>query len=510
MNEKYNQQSTNTTRKGSTKIAKLVPRDLSENLGKLPPQALDLEEAVLGALMLEKNAMMEIAGFLKSEHFYTEQHKEIFQALEDLFGKASPIDMRTVVAQLRTNGKLEIIGGAHYIAELTSRVSSAANIVFHARIIIEMSMKRGVITMASEMQQDAYDETMDVFDLMDKANLNLQEILDGVINGRAEKSIKEITLGVIKNVQARQSGVHTGVDSGFTVLDALLNGFNTTNLIIIAARPGMGKTAFAIQAAKQIAQRGIPVGVFSLEMADKELIERILISESEIDPDKVKKGKLEEHEWARFIHSAGAVSAIPFYLDDTPFLNIVELRARAMRLVAKYKIKILVVDYLQLIKGTGRAGGNRDQEIGEITRTLKGIAKELDIPVIALSQLGRGTETRGGSKRPQLSDLRESGNIEQDADVVMFLYRPEYYKITQDEDGLPTNGLCEIIVAKHRNGSLDTVKLKFVGKFTKFSDWVMGGERMDQSQYVLHHYKRPDERPDSDFEGPQSTDDLPF
>lgn len=466
-------QKSDIKRTGSTKIAKLVPRDISENLGKLPPQALDLEEAVLGALMLEKEALLEVVSFLKPEQFYTEQHKEIYQSIIDLFGAAQPVDMRTVVDQLRKNGRLEIVGGAYYIAELTSRVSSAANIAYHARIIQEMAMKRALITLGSQIQQEAYEDVVDVFDILDKANLNLQDIYDGALGGRAEKPLKDITVTVIKNVQGRASGVHTGVDSGYVALDKLLNGFNNTHLIIVAARPGMGKTAFMAGAASHIAQRGEPVGFITIEMSENEITERLIIGEAEIDPEKIKRGDLADFEWDRFIRAAGKVGSGKAYIDDSAFINIVEIRARAMRMKAKYGIKAIFIDYLQLIKGSGRTG-NRDQEIGEITRTLKGIAKELEIPVIAGSQLGRGVETRGGDKRPNLSDLRESGNIEQDADVVMFLYRPEYYKITQDEDGMSTHGLTEVIIAKHRNGSLDTVKMKFIGQFTKFVEWIQG------------------------------------
>lgn len=834
-------------RLGSTKIAKLVPRDISENLGKLPPQALDLEEAVLGALMLQKSAMIEVAGFLRPDHFYTEPHKEIYQAIQDLFAASNPVDMRTVVTQLRKNGRLEIVGGAYYIGELTSRVSSAANIEYHSRKIVEYAMQRGIITLASQMQNEAYDDTCEVFSLIEQTNLELQGILDDAIGSKTEVSVKEIAAAVVLDVGSRQSGVHTGIDSGYEVLDTLLCGFRPTDLIVIGSRPGMGKaldmnsmilsesgwiqmrdvkigqllrgsdgkcypvigvfpqgklsaykvifddgaevicsedhlwetqsrierqsgktsvktlskiiesrtvlpgrrknhsvktiqpieyayvetelhpyalgallgdgcfrgqsarfsnpekdvygllkdllprgdtmtctdglnhringgqtrkllinlglwdrlsqekfipnqylensfevrvqllrglidtdghvslatsdksgwieyattsnrlaedivrlvlelggrcscrlekshyikggkrfdtmdhfrlhialpgsicpvnskkhiarykpkrffkkfitrvdrldhevemqcisvaspdklfitngytlthnTAFAVQAGKQIAERGIPVGLISLEMDSKQIIERLITAECEVLADKVKRGQMEEHEVVRFVHAAGAISALPLHLDDTAFMTIFELRARAMRMKAKYGIKILIVDYLQLIKSQHKPGQNRDQEIGEWTRTLKGIAKELEITVIVMSQLGRALETRGGDKRPHLSDLRESGNIEQDADIVMFLYRPEYYKITQDENGMPTHGMCEVIVEKHRGGSLDTVVLKFIGKYTKFAKWEFessGGRMADQTQYIKQHVKDvlPSERTAEDF-----------
>lgn len=452
-----------------------VVRDLSESLGKLPPQAIDIEETVLGAIMLQKGAIIDVAGFIRPEHFYLDSHKEIFTAILDLFSKGDPIDIRTVVSKLRHTGKLELVGGAYAISELTSKVGSAANIEYHARVIVEMSMKRSLIQMASSIHHDSYEDTVDVFSLIDRSNMDLQNILDNAINATSEKSIKDISFLVVKEQQERQSGKHSGLDSGFNVLDAMISGFRKTDFIVIAARPGMGKSAFAVQSGIHIASNGHPVGMFSLEMGSNQLIQRAAVSKTELDSESVKKGILKENEFVRFMHACGDLGELPFYIDDTAFMSIVELRARAMRMKSKYGIELLIVDYLQLIKGIGDSGkisNNRDQEIGIITRTLKGIAKELDIPVIALSQLNRSVETRGGSKRPLLSDLRESGSIEQDADIVMFLYRPEYYKITVDEDGNPTHGKCEIIVEKHRAGSTGTVLMKFIGKYTKFAEWL--------------------------------------
>lgn len=452
-----------------------VVRDLSESLGKLPPQAIDIEETVLGAIMLQKGAIIDVAGFIRPEHFYLDSHKEIFTAILDLFSKGDPIDIRTVVSKLRHTGKLELVGGAYAISELTSKVGSAANIEYHAIQIVEMSMKRSLIQMASSIHHDSYEDTVDVFSLIDRSNMDLQNILDNAINSTSEKSIKDISFLVVKEQQERQSGKHSGLDSGFNVLDAMISGFRKTDFIVIAARPGMGKSAFAVQSGIHIAGNGHPVGMFSLEMGSNQLIQRAAVSKTELDSESVKKGILKENEFVRFMHACGDLGELPFYIDDTAFMSIVELRARAMRMKSKYGIELLIVDYLQLIKGIGDSGkisNNRDQEIGIITRTLKGIAKELDIPVIALSQLNRSVETRGGSKRPLLSDLRESGSIEQDADIVMFLYRPEYYKITVDEDGNPTHGKCEIIVEKHRAGSTGTVLMKFIGKYTKFAEWL--------------------------------------
>lgn len=475
-------------------------RDLSESLGKLPPSAIDLEEAVLGALMLEKQGIIEVAGILRPDHFYSDSYKGIYSAILSLFSSGDPIDMRTVVNKLRKDGKLELAGGAYGVAELTSKVSSAAHIEYHARIIIEMAMKRSLIEMASTIHHDSYEDQVDVFRLIEQSNLSLQSILDNAINSKSEKSLKEIAQAVVMEQQERQSGKHSGLDSGFTALDSMISGFHKTDLIIIAARPGMGKSALVTQVCKNIATRGHAVGIFSLEMSSNQIVQRLAISETEINGESVKKGILDEAGFKRFLYACGDLAKLPLYIDDTAFLSIIELRARAMRMKSKYNIELLVVDYLQLIKGlgdSGRVSNNRDQEIGIITRTLKGIAKELNIPVIALSQLNRSVETRGGSKRPLLSDLRESGSIEQDADIVMFLYRPEYYKITADEDGNPTHGKCEVIIEKHRGGAVGTVLLKFIGKYTKFTEWWTD-------------IKKPDYVGSQKSPLPKESDEIPF
>jgi replicative DNA helicase len=795
---------------GVGKANKFV-RDISESLGKLPPQALDLEEAVLGALMLEKNALTAVVEFLRPDHFYSEQHKEIYTSIIDLFSASDPVDMRTVVAQLRKNGKLEIVGGAYYVAELTSKVSSAANIEYHARIIIEMAIKRDLIQIASQVHQDAYEDTTDVFELLDKTEQSIFKISDANLRKNYD-SMKSLMFMAIKELQEKKNHKDglTGIPSGFSRLDRITSGWQKSDLVIIAARPGMGKclgkgtkvlmfdgslrkveevlegellmgddstprkvlsiargrenmywvhqnhgisyrvneshilslkrsrkegghehgqvlnielrdyltkspkfksnykgykvaiefeekslsvepyflglwlgdghsyssritntdkevvdylsgyagdlqlelvtyeqegkansygitkgfqgkqNSFSIQGLLRemdllenkhipqhyivnsrsnrllllaglidsdghydnenhvfeitqkreelaiqikflcdtlgyktslrtkkatLADRGfeaevyrvrisgdldeIPtrierkkarqrnseidwrhtgitaefdkeddyygfeidgnrlflledmtvthntafvvsalrnaavdfnhaVAIFSLEMASLQLVNRLISAEAELESEKIKKGNLLDHEWTQLVHKTNRLSSAPIFIDDTPGLSILEFRAKCRRLKAEHNIQLVVIDYLQLMKG--EATGNREQEIASISRALKGVAKELNVPVIALSQLSRGVETRGGDKRPQLSDLRESGSIEQDADIVMFLYRPEYYKIDQDEDGMPTQGTAEVIIAKHRNGSLDTAKLKFIGKYTKFAD----------------------------------------
>ncbi len=465
------EQGRSTSLRLSSKSNKLVPRDISDSLGKLPPQARDLEEAVLGALMLEKNALNAVVEFLKPEHFYADTHREIYQAIIDLFKASEPVDMRTVVNQLRKNAKLELVGGAYAIAELTSKVSSAANIEYHARVIIEMAIKRDLIHIASRIHHDAYEDTTDVFELLDRTEQSVFEISDSNLRKNYD-NMRNLMARAIQELQVlkdHKDGL-TGVPSGFTALDRITSGWQKSDLVIIAARPGMGKTAFVVSALRNAAvDFKIPVAIFSLEMASVQLVNRMISAEAELEGEKIKRGNLAEHEWAQLVHKTSRLSSAPIFIDDTPALSILELRAKCRRLKAEHNVQLIVIDYLQLMRGD--QGGNREQEIASISRALKGIAKELSVPVLALSQLSRGVETRGGDKRPQLSDLRESGSIEQDADIVMFLYRPEYYKITVDEDGMPTQGMGEVIIAKHRNGSTGTAKLKFIGKFTKFADF---------------------------------------
>ncbi|MCA6073367.1 replicative DNA helicase [Fulvivirga sedimenti] len=457
-------------------------REVGEKLGKLPPQAVDMEEAVLGALMLEKDALSTVIDILKPESFYLDIHKEIYSAIVILFNNSEPIDMRTVVNQLRKNGKLEFVGGAYYIAELTSKVSSAANIEYHARVITEMAIKRALIQVASEIHHDAYEDTTDVFHLLDKTESSLFEISEANIRKNYE-NMRALMAQAIDELQERKNHKDglTGVPSGFTALDRLTSGWQKSDLVIIAARPGMGKTAFVVSALRNAAvEFDMPVAIFSLEMSSVQLVNRLISAEAELESEKIKKGNLAEYEWQQLIHKTSKLSEAPIFIDDTPALSILELRAKCRRLKAQHDVQLVVIDYLQLMSGdSSKGGGNREQEIASISRALKGIAKELNIPVIALSQLSRAVETRGGDKRPQLSDLRESGSIEQDADMVMFLYRPEYYGITEDENGMPTQGVGDVIIAKHRNGSLDTVSLKFIGKFTKFSDLDMPGFARD-------------------------------
>ncbi len=463
-----------------------LPVTGEEALGKLPPQAVDIEEAVLGALMLERDALSNVIDILKAESFYKESHSLIYEAIVQLFNNSEPVDIKTVVHQLRKNGNLEVVGGAYYIAELTTRVNSAANIEYHARIISEQSIKRELIRISSEIQRDAYEDTVDVFNLLDRAEQSLFDVSESHIRKNYDKmsSLLGMAIQEIEEKKDKKDGL-TGIASGFTALDRMTSGWQPSDLVIIAARPGMGKTAFVVSAMRNAAiDFQQPVAIFSLEMSSVQLVNRLISAEAELESEKIKRGDLADYEWEQLLHKTSKLSQAPIFIDDTPGLSILELRAKARRLVAQHGVKLIVIDYLQLMSGdtSKTQGGNREQEIASISRALKGIAKELNIPVLALSQLSRAVETRGGDKKPMLSDLRESGSIEQDADIVMFLYRPEYYGITQGEDGMPLNGLGEVLIEKHRNGRTGSVHLKFIGRFTKFTD-------MDES--VSDQYSTP-------------------
>lgn len=451
----------------------------SDLIGKVPPQALELEEAVLGALMLEKDALSSIADILKPEAFYKDAHKLIYEAIIFLFNDSQPVDLLTVTNQLRKDGALEAVGGAYAVTALTTKVNSAANVEYHARIIIEMAIKRELIRVSGEIQREAYEDTTDVFDLLDKTEGSLFEISEQNIR-KNYQDMKTIMSEALTELEARQKHTDglTGVPSGFSELDRVTSGWQPSDLVIIAARPGMGKTAFVVSAMRNAAvDFGKPVAIFSLEMSSVQLVNRLISAESELESEKIKKGNLAEYEWQQLLHKTEKISKAPIFIDDTPALTILELRAKCRRLKSQHDVQLIIIDYLQLMSAdNSRSGGNREQEIASISRALKGLAKELSVPVIALSQLSRAVETRGGDKRPQLSDLRESGSIEQDADMVMFLYRPEYYGLNEDAEGMPTTGMGEVIIAKHRNGSLENVKLKFIGKFTKFADLDFHGE----------------------------------
>lgn len=440
--------------------------------GKVPPQAVDIEETVLGALMLEQNALTAVIDILKAEIFYKDAHRIIFEAISRLFSKSEPVDILTVTNELKRSGELEIVGGPYYITQLTSRVASAANIEYHARILHQKYIQRELIRISSDLIRDAFEDSSDPLDLLDVAERNLFQISDN--NFRREYSSMQdlVRMAVSEIDKARtHEGSLRGVPSGFTELDRVTSGWQRSDLIVIAARPGMGKTALVLSMARNIAvDHKRPVAMFSLEMSALQLVTRLISAESALAAEKLKKGNLEEYEWEQLHAKISGLIDAPLFIDDTAALSIFELRAKCRRLKAQHKIELIIIDYIQLMSGGADLRGNREQEISTISRSLKSLAKELDVPVIVLSQLNRSVETRGGSKRPILSDLRESGAIEQDADMVCFIYRPEYYKLDEFEDGSPTGGLAEIIIAKHRNGPLDEIRLKFIGRFAKFAE----------------------------------------
>ncbi|RYY57650.1 MAG: replicative DNA helicase [Chitinophagaceae bacterium] len=448
--------------------------------GKIPPQAKELEEAVLGAVMLEKKAFDAVIEILKPECFYIDAHQKIYKAYQSLANKSQPIDILTVVEELRFKEELDLAGGAYYVTKLTNAVVSSANIEAHARIILQKFIQRELIRISGEIIGDAYEDSTDVFDLLDDAESKLFEITNQHLRKNIESidSILVQTIQRIEDMRSRKEDV-TGVPSGFSLLDKVTYGWQNSDLIILAARPAVGKTAFALNLARNAAMhptKPTPVALFSLEMSAGQLVQRILAAESEIWLEKISRGKLEEHEMKQlYARGIQRLAQAPLFINDTPALNIFELRAQCRRLKNKHNIGMIIIDYLQLMSGSGDGRNtNREQEISSISRNLKGLAKELNVPIIALSQLSRAVEQRGakeGSRVPQLSDLRESGAIEQDADMVMFLYRPEYYDVTQSAEGENIKGLTEVKIAKHRNGTLETIKLKALLHIQKFTDW---------------------------------------
>lgn len=452
---------------------------LSEEHGLKPPQALELEEAIIGAVMIERDAIHEVIDILKPESFYKESHQKIFEVIMELHARMEPIDLYTVGNRLGAKKQLEEIGGAIYLAELTERVGSASHIVSHSKIVAQKYIQRELIRAATEIQRNSFDDTKDIDDLIDVAESEIFKVSEGHIKKDVRKSY-DIVAEALRNIElaGKNADGMNGVPTGFTELDKITSGWQPSDLIIIAARPAMGKTAFVLSMARNATiDFKKPMAVFSLEMGDVQLITRLMVAESCLDSTKLKTGQLGPAEWKHLQDSVVLLSEAPLYIDDTPALSIFEFRSKARRLKAQYDIQMIIVDYLQLMTGPTDTRGNREQEVAAISRSLKSIAKELNIPIIALSQLSRSVEQRGGNKRPQLSDLRESGAIEQDADIVAFIHRPEYYGIKVDEDGNEyPEGTAEIIIAKHRNGSLADVRLRFIptrARFENMSDMPM-------------------------------------
>lgn len=491
-----------STNKPKLKLQNYTPPTLD---GKLQPQAVDLEEAVLGAMMLEKEALSNVIDILKPEAFYKPAHQSIYRAILDLFNNSEPVDLLTVTAQLRKNAELEIAGGAYYISQLTNRVASSANAEYHARIILQKYIQRDLIRISTEVINHSYEDSTDVFDLLDKATESIFQLVDTNVRKQQDSISKLIAKAIeqIEEASQQTSGV-TGVPSGFTSLDRITGGWQKSDMVIIAARPAMGKTALVLTLARNAAvEFNKPVVFFSLEMSSLQLVNRLISAEAELEQEKIRKGQLRDDEFVQLNERIKKLASAPLFIDDTPALSIFELRAKARRLKENSDIQMIIIDYLQLMTAGGEGGrgsGNREQEISYISRSLKGLAKELDVPIIALSQLSRDVEKRAtGSKRPQLSDLRESGAIEQDADMVVFIYRPEYYGLDVFEDNEPSRGMAEIYIAKNRHGAIAQPRVKFVGQFAKFADvdYVEGAREM--------YNQSPGLAPNSDFMAQQNT-----
>ena len=446
----------------------------TDEYGHLQPQVIDFEKAVLGALMIEKDAYSQVSEILHPESFYEPRHQRIFAAIRQLNIEQKPLDILTVTEELNRQGVLEDVGGPFYITQLSSIVNSSAHLEYHARVIAQKYTARELITYTSNIQTKAFDSTQDIDELMQEAEGKLFELsqrnlkkdytqIDPVINE---------AYSLLQKAAARSDGL-SGISSGFTGLDKLTSGWQNSDLVILAARPAMGKTAFALSLARNIAvDQNIPVAFFSLEMANVQLVNRMIQNVCEITGDKIRSGKLEPYEWGQLDFKIKELIGKPLFVDDTPSLSVFELRTKARRLVREHGVKLIMIDYLQLMNASGMSFGSRQEEVSTISRSLKGLAKELNIPILALSQLNRGVENREGNegKRPQLSDLRESGAIEQDADMVIFIHRPEYYHIYADDKGRDLRGMAEIIIAKHRNGAVGDVLLTFKGQYTRFQN----------------------------------------
>ncbi|MBR1837996.1 MAG: replicative DNA helicase [Bacteroidaceae bacterium] len=486
------------------------------NFAHLQPQATQVEQAVLGALLIEKEAYEQISEVLRPQSFYDHRHELIFSAIQSLAVHERPVDILTVTEQLSKDGHLEEAGGPYYISELANIVTSSAHVEYHARIVAQKSMARQLITYTSQIQTKAFDATVDVDELMQEAEGKLFELsqtnlrkdftqIDPIINEAYAKLQKAAT----------QSDGLTGIASGFTELDKITNGWQDSDLIILAARPAMGKTAFALTMAKNMAiDMQVPVALFSLEMSNVQLVNRIIVNVCEIPGEKIKSGNLAPYEWGQLDHRIRPMYGAPLYIDDTPSLSVFELRTKARRLVREHGVRIIMIDYLQLMNASGMTFHSRQEEVSTISRSLKGLAKELNIPIIALSQLNRGVDSREGEgKRPQLSDLRESGAIEQDADIVTFIHRPEYYHIYADSQGRDLHGLAEIIIAKHRNGAVQDVLLRFKSKFARFENINDNEVPMPENEHgnvIASRMNTQEAPPPAESELPTPGEDMPF
>jgi replicative DNA helicase len=450
--------------------------------GKMPPQAVEVEDAVLGAIMLDQDAFQDVVEILKPEHFYKEVNRIIFNAMMELNKRMSPIDMLTLTNELSNEGNLEIVGGRSYLVKLTSNMISAVNVEHHARIVFQKYIQRSLIGLGTRMQETGYDDSKDIQDMLDEAESGLFELSSGSLKREVSQvsPVIEEAIAQMNEASKRTDGL-SGISSGFPSIDKVTSGWQKSTMVVIAARPAMGKTAFVLSMARKMAvENNLSVAIFSLEMSNVELVKRMMVAQTEIPSDKIKNGRLGPEDWQQFYLRIDQLKNAKIFVDDTPGLSIYDLRAKCRILKKKHQIDIIIIDYLQLMTAGGalRAGGNRQEEVSTISRNLKGLAKELEIPVVALSQLNRSVESRpsqgngniGDSHRPQLSDLRESGAIEQDADMVCFLHRPEYYKIYEDENGNDLRGITNFIIAKHRSGALEDINLRFQPELIRFEE----------------------------------------
>ncbi len=459
--------------------------------GKLPPQAPEFEEAVLGAILLDKDALQNVVEILEPEHFYLEANQRIYAAMQRLNANMAPIDMLTMCEELKRTGELDAVGGRVYIAKLTSRVGAAVNIEYHARLIFQKYLQRSLIHLGGEMVTSGYDESKDVEDLLEEAENNLFTLSQGSM----KRDVIQISSTIDEAIQqmdaaAKREDKLSGIASGFRKIDEITMGWQPATMVVIAARPAMGKTAFVLSMARKMAiDYNLPIAMFSLEMSNVELVKRLMTAETEIPSEKIKSGRLSADEWAHFNERIGRLRNAPIYIDDTPGLSVFDLRSKARILKKKHDIKCIIIDYLQLMTASAMKPGSRQEEVSMISRSLKGLAKELNIPVIALSQLNRNVEGRTSdkgsaldSKRPQLSDLRESGAIEQDADMVCFIHRPEYYHILDDGKGNSLVGMAQFIIAKHRSGRIDDVLLRFQAELIRFEDVEAGAALINRDE----------------------------
>ncbi len=437
----------------------------------IPPQALDVEEAVLGAILIEPGNEIDALETLKSDSFYKESHQRIFKAITELSTLHLPIDQLTVVQQLKSNGDLEFVGGAAYINYLASKVGSAFHLDYHAKIIAEKYIKRELISISNKIKQKSYDPSTDIEELLESAEKQIFDLAFENVSS-AVKPMNIVVKETLNHIEqlAQRDTKFSGAPSGFTALDRITSGWQPSDIVIVAARPSMGKTAFVLSMSRNMAvEHKVPVAFFSLEMSAQQLVTRLIISETGISSEKIRTGDLSKEEWQMLESKSAALSEAKIFIDDTAAISLTELRAKCRNLKIQHDIQLVIIDYLQLMSGPPETKNSREQEVSQISRGLKAIAKELNIPVIALSQLNRAVENRT-DKRPQLSDLRESGAIEQDADIVIFIHRPEKFGILQDDDGNSTAGLAEIIIAKHRNGAVTDVNLRFIDYMAKFTD----------------------------------------